>query len=157
MSGRHPAVRAAANEFLGCRRLAVVGVSTNPADFTRSLFRELKSRHYDVVPVNPKGGELEGGRCYARVQDIAPPVEGALLLTPPRVTEQVVRDCVEAGISRVWMHRGVGRGCASPDAIRFCKEKGVNVVTDECPFMFLPQAGLVHRTHGWLRGLRGHA
>jgi hypothetical protein len=151
------AAQAAAGDFLACRRLAVVGVSRDPTDFTRALFRELKSRHYDVVPVNPLGGELEGDRCYARVQDIAPPVEGALLLTPPRVTEQVVRDCAEAGIARIWMHRGVGRGAASPDAIRFCSEEGMRVVTDECPFMFLPDTGLVHRAHGWLRRLWGYA
>ncbi len=31
--------------------------------------------------------------CYARVQDIQPPVDGALLMTKPENTEEVVADC----------------------------------------------------------------
>ena len=102
--------RAAIDDFLAQKRLAVVGVSRNPKDFSQGLFRELRRRGYDVVPVNPNGTEVEGERCFPRVQDIAPPVDGALLMTPPETTERVVRDCVEAGISRIWMHRGGGAG-----------------------------------------------
>jgi len=39
--------------FLDLKRLAVVGVSRNPTDFTRVLFREFRNRGYDAVPVNP--------------------------------------------------------------------------------------------------------
>ena len=97
-----------ANEFLAQRRLAVVGVSRNPQDFSRCLFRELQRRGYDLVPVNSGGGVIEGRPCAARVQDIQPPVDGALVMTPPRATDQVVRDCAEAHIPRVWLHRGIG-------------------------------------------------
>jgi predicted CoA-binding protein len=90
---------ALANEFLAERRLAVVGVSHHPQDFSRGLFRELLRRGYDVVPVNPARGEIEGLPCAARVQDVSPPVVGVLVMTRPEVTEQVVRDCVEAGRS----------------------------------------------------------
>ena len=36
-------------DFLSLKRIAVVGVSRNPKDFTRSLFREFVRRGYDVV------------------------------------------------------------------------------------------------------------
>ena len=55
-------------------------------------------RGYDVVPVHPTLKQAEGRTCFARVQDVSPPVEAALLMTPPAVTEQVVRDCAEAGV-----------------------------------------------------------
>ena len=45
-----------ANEFLAQRRIALVGVSRNPRDLSRTLFRELRRRGYDVVPVNPDAG-----------------------------------------------------------------------------------------------------
>lgn len=138
----------AINDFLGQRRVAVVGLSRKPDDFSRYVFRELRNRHYDVVPVNPSGGEIDGQACFARVQDVLPAVDGALLMTSPEVTDEVVKDCAEAGVSRVWMHRGVGPGAVSEQATVFCREHGIEVVAGACPLMFLPEAGLAHRIHG---------
>src|SRR5208337_5653163 len=95
-------------DFLSHKRIAMAGVSRNPADFSVKLFEELCRRGYDVVPVNPSVAEVQGRRCFARVQDIEPPVEAALLMTSPEATETVVSDCAEAGIGRVWMYRAAG-------------------------------------------------
>jgi predicted CoA-binding protein len=142
-----------ANAFLTERRLAVVGVSRDPKDFSRGVFRALRGHGYDVVPVNPAGGEIEGQPCAARLQDISPPVAGALVMTRADVSEQVVRDCAEAGVPRVWLHRGIGPGAVSRAAVDFCRLHGIAVVEGECPFMFLAASGLVHRVHGFFRGL----
>lgn len=143
------------SDFMKRKRLAVVGVSRNPNDFTRTLFREYVRRGYDPVPVHPGVAEIEGRPCYARVRDIAPPVEAALLLTSPTVTDDVVRDCAEAGVASVWMYRASGPGAISGQAVSFCESKGMNVVAGECPFMFFPGAGLFHRLHGGLRKITG--
>jgi len=137
------------DEFLGCKRIAVAGVSRNPKDFTRSLFGEFRRRGYDVVPVTPHAGEVDGIACFARMQDISPPVDGALLLTSPSVTNQVVHDCADAGIRRIWMFRGGGKGAVSDSALEFCESRNMHVVGGECPFMFFPHTSLVHRIHGW--------
>lgn len=143
------------DDFLCQRRLAVVGVSRNARDFTRAMFRELLQRGYDLVPVNPQAREIEGRTCFARVQDIAPPVSAALLLTPPHVTEQVVRDCAEAGIKHLWLHRGGGVGAVSQEAIAFCQESGMQMVAGFCVHMFLARAALCHRFHAFLLKLFG--
>src|SRR5512140_3790350 len=104
------------NEFFALKRLAMVGVSRNPSDFTRTLFAEFKKRGYDIIPVNPNLSDLDGQRCYARVQDIQPGVDGVLVMTPSKATDQVVRDCAEAGVTRVWLHRGEGIGSVSDQA-----------------------------------------
>jgi uncharacterized protein len=137
-------------DFLAQRRIAMVGISREGQHFSVMLFKELRRRGYDVVPVNPKMTELWGPRCFARVQEIQPPVDGALLMTSPSVTETVVRDCAEAGIRRVWMYRAVGQGAVSDKAVDFCRERGIAVVPGECPFMFLPKSGF-HRIHGFIR------
>lgn len=143
------------DEFLAQKRIAVVGISREPKDFSVSLFEELRRRGYDVVPVNPKVPELWGRRCFARVQDIQPPVEAALLMTSPEVTDTVVNDCVEAGIRRVWMYRAGGKGAVSQQAVQFCQERGIQVVPGQCPFMFWPDAGIGHRVHGFIRKITG--
>lgn len=141
--------------FLARQRVALVGVSREPKDFSRGVYRELLARGYDVVPVNPALSEIEGRACYPRVQDVVPPVEAALVMTPPRATETVVRDCAQAGVRSVWLHRGGGQGAVSPEAVAFCREQGMEVIPGACPYMFLPGAGAVHRFHGFLLRLLG--
>jgi len=141
--------------FLGRKRLAVVGVSRYPQDFTRTLYQELARRNYDVVPVNPEVREIAGVPCYAHVDEIQPPVDAALLMTKPAVTEIVVRECQAAGIRDIWMYRGGGTGAVSPRAVEFCQANGMSVVEGECPFMFLPETPWFHRFHGFCRKLVG--
>jgi len=137
--------------FLNLRRIAIVGVSRNSKDFSRMLYDEFKRRGYDVVPVNPNTPTLDDQTCYARVQDIQPPVDGVLLLTTPRVTEQVVRDCAAAGVRNIWMQRGEGIGSVSDDAVNFCQQNSINVVAGQCPFMFLPKTPFFHRIHAFVK------
>jgi predicted CoA-binding protein len=140
-----------ARAFLASKRIALVGLSRNEKDFSRMVMHELARRGYDVVPVHPTLKQAEGRTCFARVQDISPPVEAALLMTPPAVTEQVVRDCATAGVRRVWMHHGGGPGAASETAVAFCQSKGISVVRDLCPYMALTGVGVAHRVHGFFR------
>lgn len=145
----------AIDDFLAHKRFAMVGISREPKDFSVSLFQELCRRGYDVVPVNPRTPNVMGKICYARVQDIRPPVEAALLMTSPAHTEAVVVDCAAAGIRKIWMYRAAGAGAVSEKAVEFCREHGMEVIPGECPFMFLPQAGGLHRLHGFIRKITG--
>jgi predicted CoA-binding protein len=142
-------------DFLRQKRLAVVGVSHNPKDFTRALYQEFQRHGYDVVPVNPSVEEIAGQRCYARVCDIDPPVDGALILTKAAVAERVVRECHEAGIRKIWLYRATGAGAVDPAAVRFCLANGISVVAGECPFMFLPESAWIHRAHGFCKKVVG--
>jgi len=141
-----------AQAFLALKRIALVGVERAEKGFSRAVLRELSRRGYDVVPVNPALAEAEGRKCFARVGEIQPPVEGALIMTPPARTAEVVRDCIAAGVHGVWFHRGVGAGSVSPEALELCRAGGLQPVTDMCPFMALPDAGWFHGLHALLRG-----
>ena len=142
-------------DFLAQKRIAMVGISRDPANFSVKLFEELCRRGYDVVPVNPHTAEVQGRRCFDCVQHIQPPVEGALLMTSPETTETVVSDCAHAGIRRVWMYQATGKGSVSAKAVEFCREQGMQVVPGQCPFMFLPDAAGFHRFHGFVRKITG--
>lgn len=140
--------------FLAHKRIAVIGVSRDPKDFSVVLFEEFLRRGYEVFPVNPKAATILEKPCFARVQDIQPPVEAVLLMTPAEVTEAIVEDCFEAGARQVWMY-GAGTGRAVSDkAAAFCREQGIEVVAGECPFMFFPKNGF-HKLHGWVRKISG--
>ena len=142
-------------DFLDQPRFAFIGVSRQPQDFSRSLFREFRDRGYDAVPVNPEADEIDGQTCFHRLQDVTPPVESVLLMTSPAVTDRVVRDCATSGIRRIWMYRGAGRGAVTAEAVQFCESNGISVIPGECPFMFLPGQAWFHRLHGFVRKMTG--
>jgi uncharacterized protein len=142
-------------DFLAQKRIAIVGMSREAKSMSEMVFKELSKRGYDVVPVNPKAQEVMGRKCFARVQDIQPAVDGVLLMTPPAATESVVKDCAACGIQRVWMHRGVGQGAVNEKAIEVCRERGIRVIPGECPLMFLPQRDGIHSFHGFIRKVTG--
>lgn len=143
------------DEFWRLRRIALIGLSRDPKHFSQVVWKELKQRGYEVVAVNPKTDRIDGEPCFARIQDVVPPVEGALIMTPPRVTEQVVQDCAEAGITRVWLHGGAGIGASSPKAIEFCETHGMQTVANQCPMMFIPHTMFLHRVHGFAKKVTG--
>ncbi|HSM91751.1 MAG TPA: CoA-binding protein [Anaeromyxobacteraceae bacterium] len=140
-----------ARKFLQEPRIALVGASRDAKDFSRYVLRELAKRGVDVVPVNPGAAELEGRACFARLADVRPPVQAALVMTPPGEADRVLADCVAAGVKRVWFHRGAGVGAGSARAFAFCAEHGIEAVRDLCPFMALTGAGLGHSVHGFFR------
>ena len=151
----HPVTLDTIHHFLEQKRLAMVGISRDPKDFSAMLFNELVRRGYEVIPVNPNAATVLDRPCYPRVQDIQPPVEAALLMTSPDVTESVVVDCAQAGVRHIWMYSAGGKGAVSLKAVSFCEEHGIHVVPGECPYMFFPHAGF-HRLHGFLRKISGH-
>jgi predicted CoA-binding protein len=140
-----------ARAFLAQPRIAFVGLSRDEKDFSRMVFRELAKRGIEVVPVNPGVTEVEGRRCFRRLTEIEPKVEAALLMTHPSQTDRVLADCVEAGVKRVWLHRGAGKGTAEARALAYCANHGLEVVRDLCPFMAMPDAGFPHALHGFFR------
>jgi predicted CoA-binding protein len=142
-------------DFLAQKRFAFVGVSRQSNDFSRALFREFRARGYDAIPVHPSAEAIEGIPCVHHLSEIQPPVDSVLLMTPPAATDVLVRECVQAGVKRVWLFRGGGRGAVTAEAVRRCEENGIAVVPGECPFMFFTGSSLVHRFHGFVRKISG--
>ena len=138
-------------EFLSHKRLAIVGVSRNPKDFTRALYDEFVRCGYDVVAVNPAVPEIDGKRCFARIGDVTPAAESVLLMTPAEGRDAIVRECEAVGIRSVWTYGTSGRKTLSSETIVNCQQSEMTVVEGECPFMFLPNAGGIHRFHGFVR------
>jgi len=137
--------------FLSKKRIAIVGVSRNPKDFSRSLYREFLRRGYDVVAVNPGAAEIDSKRCVGAIKDILPPPEAVLVMTGAGVTEQIVRDCKAASVRNVWTYGMRGKATLSTGLSDECNASGMKVVEGECPFMYLPNGAGIHRFHGFLR------
>ena len=143
--GEAATLRAAAEEFLAQERIAVAGVSRDPKQPANLIYRRLRDNGYEVFAVNPSAGEIEGARCYAAVTDIPGGVDGVVIVTPPQAAPAVVADCAQAGVPRVWLHRGIGPGSSSPEAVAACRRHGIAVIPGGCPNMFGATSDPGHR------------
>ena len=115
-------------EFINQRVWAVVGASLNPEKYGHQIFRKLRAAGYIVYGVNSGGGEIEGQRLYSSLADLPEKPAVVDIVVPPKVTEGIVHQCAELGLGRVWMQPG----SESEEAIRFCQEKGIEVVHGAC-------------------------
>ena len=136
--------------FLSVKRIGFVGVSRSKRDFSRVLLRAFLTRGYDMVPVNPHAEEIEGLRCFARMGDIEPTVNAALVMVPRTATDEVLKDCAAAGVSQVWLYGLNGPSASTAEAAAFCEEQDIQLIPGYCPFMFLAGTGWMHRLHGWV-------
>ncbi len=138
-------LRQAADEFLAQRRIAVAGVSRDGKQSANLIYRRLKDTGHEVFAVNPSADTVEGDRCYHSVGEIPGGVDGVVIVTPPDATEGVAVDCGQAGVPRVWIHRGVGQGSTSEAAVEYCHEHGITAIPGGCPCMYGATADPGHK------------
>lgn len=144
-------------KFLGCKRIAFVGVSRNSLHFSRALFREFLAQGYDAVPVNPEATEIEGRACFAAIANISPQAEAAILMTgSPEMTNQVLRECDQAAVPGIWIYKNFPEEQNHQTLVENCRLRGLSVIEGHCPFMFLPRTGMVHRVHRLLLKITGN-
>lgn len=132
-------------DFLAQKRIAVVGVSDKRETGCNAAYRKFREAGYTVYPVNPRLTTFEGAPCYPDLASIPDRPDGVFILTNPRVAEDVVRQCVDLGVGRVWLHcmMGTKPGLAanmtsvSPDAVALCREHGIAVIPGSCPNQYL--------------------
>jgi uncharacterized protein len=148
-------LREAVGEFLACRRLAVAGVSREGNLPANLIYRKLKEAGYEVYAVNPNASEVEGVPCYGNLAAVPVALEGVVVATPPGAAESLVWECVALGIPRVWMHRSVGTGSLSTEALELCRREGLAVIPGACPMMYVEPVDLGHRCFRWILGGMG--
>jgi hypothetical protein len=144
------------DDFLAQRHLAFVGVSRDSKQFANTVYRRMRQDGRTLYPVNPAagGGLLEGDPSYARIAEVPDPVDGVVVMVPAEAAAEVVRQAVERGIPRVWLHRGTGKGSVSSEAVQVCRDNDIAVVDGACPLMFDEPVRGVHRIHRLFAGRR---
>jgi predicted CoA-binding protein len=111
-------------EFLASPVFAVVGASTNREKYGNKVLRSYLQRGRTVHCVHPSETAIEGVPCVRSIRDLPEGVEALSIITPPPITERIVREAAEKGIRRLWMQPGA----ESPAALKLCEELGLSVI-----------------------------
>ncbi len=145
------------HEFLAQKHIAVVGVSDKRETGCNLNYKKFKDAGYTVSAVNPRIDTFEGQACYPDLKSIPDKPDAVFILASPKVSEQIVEECVELGIQHVWMHCALGTKpgagpaitSVSSAAVEMCREHGIHVIPGTCPAQFLnPDFG-----HRLMRGM----
>ncbi|MCL6502730.1 MAG: CoA-binding protein [Pirellulales bacterium] len=104
--------------------VAILGASADPAKFGNKAVRAHLAAGYDVFPVNPKGGEIEGLTVYQRVADIPVPLDRVSIYLPPPVALQVLPEVAAKGCRELWLNPGSD----SPEVIARARELGLEPI-----------------------------
>ena len=143
-------------EFLSQKRVAVVGVAHAGVNTATSIHAKFKDMGYQVFGVNPHGGTVGDQPLYRRVNDIPGGVDGVVVVTSPAHALEVMQDCQQANVKRVWLHDNcLLPGSSSPEAVAFGASHGFSVIANGCPMMHL-HPDPVHACMHWVLKKTGH-
>jgi hypothetical protein len=144
-------------DFLAQKKIAVVGVSDKRDTGCNMVYTKFKAAGYQVYAVNPRISTFDGDSCYPDLKSVPEKPDAVFILANPKVTGEIVDQCVELGIKHVWMHCMMGTKpglvptmtSVSADAVTKCRANGIAVIPGSCPNQFLnPDFG-----HAMMRGL----
>jgi len=113
-------------QFFSASAFAALGASTNREKYGNKVLRCYLQHHLTVYPVNPRAKVIEGVTCYEDIKSLPAEVKSISVITPPAITEQIVKDAIDKGILNIWMQPGA----ESDAAIKACKDANINVIAD---------------------------
>ncbi|MCK9266852.1 CoA-binding protein [bacterium] len=116
------------SDFLSQKKFAVVGSFRNKEKIAYKILQDLTAKGYEVYPVNPNIKTVDGKVCYSSISDIPFDIDVADIVTPPAVTEKIVKECLKKGIKRVWLQPGA----ESEKAVKFCHDNDIKVLHSIC-------------------------
>ena len=135
-------------EFLKLRSFAIIGVSARKNKFGNIIFKQMLKRGFNIYPIHRISMLIDSQPCYPNIASLPERPEGIILVIPPAETEKMVKELAAEGIKNLWIQQGA----ESPQALKYCSEHGMNVISKECLLMFLQKPGLFHNFHRWAAG-----
>ncbi|HMO14530.1 MAG TPA: CoA-binding protein [Pirellulaceae bacterium] len=111
-------------QFLSGSLFAVIGATSDRNKYGNKVLRCYLQNGRQVVPVNPHAASIEGLTVYPNLTSIGAKIDGISIITPPKITDEVVQEALALGIRNIWMQPGA----ESESAIKLARQAGVNVI-----------------------------
>src|SRR5690348_5700824 len=110
------------------RRIAVVGLSSNPERPSYNVARYMMEHGYEIIPVNPNENEVLGQPAYAKLTDVPGHIDIVSVFRRPVAVPGVVRVTIAVGADAVWLQLGA----YNEDAARQAIAAGLITISDCC-------------------------
>ena len=110
--------------------IALVGATNDRAKFGNIILRDLVSKNFHVIPVNPRARAVEEIPAFP---DLASALEENLIglvvyVVPPKLTRVSLEEAARLGLKQVWVQPGAG-----DEAVReYLEEHRFEYLMDAC-------------------------
>jgi predicted CoA-binding protein len=106
-------------------RVAVVGASADRGKFGNKAVRAFLNAGFEVYPVNPNAGQVEGLKAYPSLLDVPPGrVDRVTVYVPPEAGLKVLDEAAARGVGEVWLNPGAD----APAVVARAEALGLDVV-----------------------------
>jgi hypothetical protein len=108
--------------------IAIVGATDAPGKYGGIIYRDMKSKGYRVVPVNPGRDTVDGDPTVASVADLDEHPDIVNIVVPPARTLAVLEEAASIPDVAVWIQPGAADGAVR----RRAGELGLPTLIDAC-------------------------
>lgn len=130
-------------DFIRCKRIAVVGYSRNSRKFGTYVYAELQKRGYQVFAVHPTEKEISGVKCYPNLQALRGEIDAVVISIQPEWVVPILEEASTIGVKNVWLQQGA----ESVEALMVVNRLGLSVVAKKCVLMYAPPVRSFHGLH----------
>ena len=110
------------------KSIALVGASNDPSKYGNKILLNLKSKGFNVIPVNTKEEEIDGSPVFKSVSDIKECPSIINFVVPPSVGIKITKDLVKKGYDNFWYQPGA----ESEEISNYLENKKKNYIDDQC-------------------------
>ncbi|MDF2606309.1 MAG: aminotransferase class V-fold PLP-dependent enzyme [Bacillales bacterium] len=118
------------HEIKRAKRLAIVGLSGNPARPSHRLARKMQRLGYLIVPVNPQETEVLGEKSYPDLKSIPFEIDIVQVFRSPEAAIEIAKEAAEVRPRIFWLQEGV----ISTEAARIAREAKLEVIHNRCTY-----------------------
>ena len=113
------------------RKIAVVGLSANPARPSHDVARVMQSHGYTIVPINPREDHVLGATCYPSLSAATAetgPIALVNVFRESNAVPAIAKEAVNIGARFLWLQLGV----ISLSGIQIAATGGLTCILDRC-------------------------
>ncbi len=106
------------------RTVAILGASADRSKYGNKSLRAHAQAGFEVYPVNPKGGEIEGHAAYSKLADVPVALDRISVYLPPQLGLAVLDEVAAKGCQELWLNPGSD----SPEVVAKANSLGLNTI-----------------------------
>ena len=135
-------------EFYGSDSYLLIGMSKKKKNFAWGIYKSFTESGRTVLPLHPDGGDINGVKLYARIEDLPEKSESCIICADVKKNTDIIPELVNSGIRRFWFQQG----SYNEESLEQARKHNARALTG-CVLMYLPEASFPHKLHRFFHEL----
>jgi predicted CoA-binding protein len=132
-------------DFFKKQHLVVIGLSQKKPGPANAVYDKLEAEGFRVTGISRSLKEYHGKTCFTSLSEIPTKPDAVFIATNPKQTLNFTQECINLGISLIWMHDMSGTSpkkrnsfsSVSKEAVELARASSLEVIDGNCPMQQL--------------------